>query len=60
MNNNKIKKLLKINYLTEILGKKANSITSTFEVITHIIYIDTIDLAHKDIIIEIIYIKSTN
>lgn len=57
-NDDEIKQLLKNDCWTEILEKKAKLITRTFGVIAYIVHVDSIDLVHKNIIIEKICLKN--
>ena len=52
------KKLLENNCWTEVLGRKAKSITRTFGVVAHAVRVDSIDLAHKKITMEKIRAKN--
>ena len=57
-NDSKTKKLLENDYWKEVLGRGAKSVTRTFGGVAYVVYIDSIDLANKDVMMKKIHAKN--
>ena len=57
-NDSETKNLLENDYRTEVLGRGAKPVTRTFGVVAHVVCVDSMDLANKNVMMEKIRTKN--